>query len=362
MNIQRLSKDRYDESMALWRYCFQDSEAFTEYYYDRRAHDVLYVGGRKIDAQMTVAPYEVNVRGREKRCAMLAGISTRPEMRMKGVMGELLKGSIRVLREEGAAFASLYPFDYGFYGQYGFSTVNDRMVVTADISRLSAHAFGGEFEFVSRPGARTSEFVSAYHRAFGGYSGIALRDEDAFETRLQELYLDGGYACLYRRAGEAEGYLLYHIDSKSIVVHEFCAATDPARRDMLSYLRAHSSTAETVKWICPADDPAFRLLSDPRGAAVIEPFAMARIVDLPRALSGLPAEKTARIVAVSDPFAPWNEGTWRFFESGGYLAVEKCAEKPDFSISIGELVQAAFGYAPLSGLLPVIKTFQFEAY
>jgi predicted acetyltransferase len=147
-------------------------------------------------------------------------------------------------------------------------------------------------------------------------------------------------------------------------VHELCAATDAARADALAFLRGHASTADEVRWVCPADDGAFRCLRDARGVALVEPFAMARIIDIPAALTDLPVPPIDVTLRVEDPQCAWNDGVWRLYEGGGRLAVERRTGGAEKTVTIGELTQIALGYvgARAGDILPTVKTFQFESY
>jgi hypothetical protein len=110
---------------------------------------------------------------------------------------------------------------------------------------------------------------------------------------------------------------------------------------------------------------------------------MMRIVDVGRAMGGLPAGEGIVTLKVMDPYAPWNEGFWRFCGEDGRLVAEQVPEPEGRNLpvlSVGALTQWAFGFADggelqrqgallsdicveaMDGLLPRQPVFLYEMY
>jgi len=341
------------EAIALWRYCFRDSEKFTQWYFDRRAGDVLALKGERLISQQVSVPASIDLRGVARSGCIISGVATRPECRGQGLMGRFNGQSYAYLRERGISVAALYPFSYDFYRRYGWAVGCDALKVRVQVERMPKTRASGDFVLVdvhSASGECAAEFAEVYARCFERYSGRVLRDARAFELRLQELALEEGYAALYRYDGAIEGYLLYTIEDRRFAVWEFGAVNARARRDILAYIAGHASTVDEVTWTAPADDLTWRMIPDGRGIATLEPYVMYRILDIPAAMGGLPAGEGEIILKIEDEHARWNARTWRFRAEDGKLTVEPTTDCGAPVLSIGALTQWALGYLDGSGL------------
>ena len=336
MRIRKLKNSEICFAKDLWQYCFQDSDAFTDWYFARKAGAVLGAfDGERLAAQLVLAPLALAVRGERREGRLVSGVSTRPEYRGQGAMGKLLPASYARMRREGACIAVLYPFSYGFYRQYGWAVSCDAVRVRTALSDLPVASLAGGFELVEElTGPQLAALAAIYEDCFAPYSGHVLRGPGDFALRLEELAQDGGFAALYRRGEAVEGYLLYHFEGKVIAVDELGLLTPEARRDTL-WGRA----------------------GEGRGVATLEPFAMARILDLEATAQGLPAGAGRVILAVRDGQAPWNQDTWAFSAAAGRLCLERTGEQPEATLDIGPLGQWLLGYRSAGelageGLLP----------
>ncbi|MDR0469843.1 MAG: GNAT family N-acetyltransferase [Peptococcaceae bacterium] len=351
MDIRVLNEKERSMAVDLWQYCFADAGVFAEWYFRRRAEDVLaMMDGGSLVAQLVCVPMAVDMRGAARDAMMLSGVATAPAHRGRGHMTTIMRQGLAFLRDKGFAAAVLYPYDYGFYNQYGFASCGEVARVNVPISRLLSVKLRGEILPV-RSGATASAMLArAYEASFARYSGRVLRGPEIFDQRLEEYEPEGGYAAVYCREGREEGYLLYQMNDKTLFVNEIGGATHIARQDLTSFLASHSSTMEAVEFVCALEDPLWRLLPDPRGAVSAQPYDMMRIIDVGKAMGGLPAGEGSVTLQIRDPFAPWNEGVWRFSSCGGVLAAECVSEGEAPVLSINDLTRWAFGCADGSTL------------
>jgi predicted acetyltransferase len=351
MDIRALSEKERGMAVDLWQYCFADAQEFAEWYFRRRAGDVLaMLGEGGLIAQMVCVPMSVSMRGAARDTMMLSGIATAPAHRGRGHMTTLMREGLAFLRGKGCAAAALYPYDYVFYSRYGFAGCGEVADVSAPIERLASAKLRGDIALVRGGDSASAMLARAYEASFARYSGRVLRGPEILAQRLEEYEPEGGYAALYCREGREEGYLLYQMHGKTLVVNEIGGATPIARQDLISFLASHYSTMESVEFVCPLDDPLWRLLPDPRGVVSAQPYDMMRIVDIARAMDGLPAGEGGVTLGVQDPFAPWNDGIWRFCSIDGALAVERADAQEAPALSIGDLTRWAFGCADGSRL------------
>ena len=100
----------------LWKICFGDSDAFCDWFFVNRFapdYSVVLETEGKIVSCIQAFPYMLWIRGREIPGAMLCGVSTHPDYRKKGYMGQIFTYEMKLLRENGCTthtcgFAELF--------------------------------------------------------------------------------------------------------------------------------------------------------------------------------------------------------------------------------------------------------------
>lgn len=129
-------QERKEQIKALWQKCFEDSDDFVTFYFDRVYRDTnalsLEKDGRVVSA-LQMIPYTMSWCGMEITVAYISGACTDPAERGKGLMGELLQQSFREMRKREYDITALIPanaslFDY--YRAYGYTEVFDYSLQT----------------------------------------------------------------------------------------------------------------------------------------------------------------------------------------------------------------------------------------
>lgn len=114
-----------ERTRPLYREIFpEDTEAFLDFYYRKRPKRILAMeeDGEMI-AMLHLNPFLLSFFGREIRSTYIFAVGTKKEKRKQGIMGELLRYSFQLLKEEGEAFCFLIPVDERIYTPFGFRTV-----------------------------------------------------------------------------------------------------------------------------------------------------------------------------------------------------------------------------------------------
>ena len=77
----------------------------------------------EIIAMLHLNPFLISFFGKEIKASYIYAVATKKEKRRQGIMGELLRYSFTLLKEEGEAFCFLIPVAESIYSPYGFRTV-----------------------------------------------------------------------------------------------------------------------------------------------------------------------------------------------------------------------------------------------
>lgn len=275
------------------------------------------------------------------RCAGIAAVGVLPEKRRGGVGSALMRGTHRLLRDEGYLVASLYAFREPFYRQFGYEVCGrvQRIRCPADRlpklrPKLSARQLRpGEFDLLK----------PAMDQYCVVYAGGNRRNEEQWRR-----FAGGDRPKTVYAAGDpVEAYCIIDMSGDfwtDLFVREFVFTSREGYEAILETFRGLAMNKDSVSWLEPSDGPFFaRHLDHPVRVELNKPI-MFRILDVPGALSKLhPGGAGEVILRVLDPDFPENEGPWRIEFEYGHVAVNPTDEEPDLEMEIGAFTQAYFG-------------------
>ena len=117
--------EEQERTKPLYREVFpEDTEAFVDFYYRERPKRTLAMEeDGEIIAMLHLNPFLLSFFGKEIKASYIYAVATKKEKRRQGIMGELLRYSFTLLKEEGEAFCFLIPVAESIYSPYGFRTV-----------------------------------------------------------------------------------------------------------------------------------------------------------------------------------------------------------------------------------------------
>ena len=109
-----------------------------------------------------------------------------------------------------------------------------------------------------------------------------------------------------------QGFLLYWVEDDIFHIREMVYLTQEARKGLWNFIRAHYSMIDAVRGDIYTSEPLAFLLDESLIKETIEPYFMARIVDVERFLQAYPFEGTIRPFhfVITDPMAHWNNGVF----------------------------------------------------
>jgi predicted acetyltransferase len=276
----------------------------------------------RLVGQLRIRPYGQLFGGRSVPMAGIAGVGVEPWARGRGVAQVLLDACLPVAREAGQAVSALYPTVPPLYRSRGW----ERAGVLEDVS-LAPAALGS----VRRSGSADlrpagpddlTDLHACYQAVATAQDGMLDRDGPSFSLP-SVLDLDVVTICPGR------GYLTASRRSDHLQVHDLVALDEEAGQALLHLVSSWSGYLTRVE-IRPTDPVTLAVLaaSGLAGDVHVTPW-MLRVVDLAAAVAarGWPAAAGLRNasvdLAVTDPWAPWNEGRWRIVVEEGTVRCER---------------------------------------
>lgn len=309
--------------------------------------------------------FETTLRGATVEMPGLSAVASPPEHRRSGNVRRMLEASVEEYRDREAPICALWPFDYGFYRQYGWETANKWTELSCPPDALSfaseaaaetaerAERGGDEYHW-RRLDADDWAAVDSVYRAHTEGVDLALhRDEDWWRHRRFTGWDDDPFVYGWGSDEELRAYVFYEFDEgRELRVQEYGARDHEAFLRCLAFCRDHDSQVETMTF---RDEPE-PLLFDRTGSpeevdATLRTGPMVRVVDVVDALETVtyPADGSV-VLSVDDPLAEWNDGRFRLDVTDGSVTVHRTDADPDVELDVGALSQLLVGYAPAERL------------
>ncbi|WP_223879971.1 enhanced intracellular survival protein Eis [Paenibacillus spiritus] len=351
MKIRQLTHEEFEASTSLDEYAFQFTLPQEERVKAKERFRPEQVWGAFDDsgallAHYTWLPFQVFLQGKAVPMGGIAGVATWPENRRQGLVAHLLKQALEGMRKEGQVLSFLHPFKVPFYRRFGwevFCECKKYRIPAAQFPSWPAVS-------VKRGKAELKQLNTLYNRFASAYNGALIRNEEWWERTV----LGHGNQCAvyYTDKGEAEGYLLYRIADRTLLIGEFVYSGEEARRGLWSFISNHDSMVTHAEMNrVPSDDYLPYLLDDPRISQEVHPYFMARIVDMEAFMAKYrfaPAAACSFHLSLTDQQAPWNQGLWKItVNEDGTPKTERIGDgqkRANVHTDIGTLTAVLLGY------------------
>lgn len=318
--IRLLREEEFVESLDLGQYAFQyvlpPEQRELRRNQMKKEEDVWgYFVNDRLASQLRLLPLAIWLNGVRYEMGGIASVATWPEYRRQGQVGKLLRHMLKVMRDKGMTVSMLHPFSFAFYRKYGWElTVERKMCVMRRELLPKFPAPSGYVERLQDPAAAWELLNQIYEPFASQFNGMLERTENWWAKELSWRW-SGSAAVYYNGDGRPSAYLLYEVKERQMKIKDWAAADLDALYGIWTFIANHDSMAERYEWTAAFDDPFTMLLAEPRIEQRIEPYFMARIVDVEPFLSRmrfLPAPTAdAFTFQVTDEDAEWNNGIFR---------------------------------------------------
>ncbi|WP_413301521.1 GNAT family N-acetyltransferase [Bacillus sp. 1P10SD] len=354
MDIKVLTENYFLESLKLSEYAFQ-YKIVEERIPARRdmlkKHKILGIlEQEKLAAKLHIIPLAVNMNGEEWKMGGIAGVATYPEYRRSGYVRSLMIEALRQMLADGQIVSLLHPFDFSFYRKYGWEILSEYKKVSLEKKDLALLPISpGRIIRYSKEDF-PQDINHIYQMYCNQFNGMLVRSFDWWKDQVIDD--NSQIAVYYNQANEAKGYILYHVKDRKMDVEEMVCLNQEARVGLWNFICQHDSMVEKVFLTLPIHDPFPYFIQQPKVSMELQPYFMARIVDVEECLRKFEfnSETEPVFLHLEDTFAPWNNGSYLIGHDQLKVFKEKngsqCVQPPKRGIhlSINDLSAIIFGY------------------
>lgn len=274
-------------------------------------------------SSVSIYPCEVNIHGRLYKMGGMTGVGTYPEYASMGLMNDLIKIALEKMRLAGQYVSYLYPYSIPYYRKKGWEIMSDHITFTLKDTQLPRHIdVPGHIE---RCDVTDEAVIETYDRFSHITHGALIRRKLEWDEYWRWENEDERTAAVYFDAdNKPQGYAFYWIENDFFHIKEMVYLTQEAYHSLWNFIRAHFSMIDKLEGNIFTNEPLAFQLDDGQIMETIEPYYMARIVDVRRFLELYPYDDDMKQFhfVVTDPVAEWNNGVFGFRKGTGENAVE----------------------------------------
>lgn len=260
-------------------------------------------------SQIAIYPCEVNIHGTLYKMGGVTGVGTYPEYAGHGLMSQLIRVALQNMRDNHQWISYLYPYSIPYYRRKGWEIMSDKLTFKIRDTQLPKNVEVAGM--VERRDLDDKDVYKVYNQFAKENHGALQRSQFNWEEYWRyENEEERTAAIYYDQNGEAKGVLFYWIAEEVFHNKEMFYLNQEARNGLWNFISAHFSMVYWIQGNIYKNESLAFLLEDSQIKETIEPYFMARIVDIEKFLKDFPFKPfhQAFHFVVEDPIAEWNTG------------------------------------------------------
>jgi len=305
--------------------------------------------GEKYVSSLQLLDFEMKLRNSIVKMGGIGAVVTNAIYRGKGGVKFMLKKTLELMKEKDYAVSVLYPFSIDFYRKYGWERFDD--MITYTVSPLL---------FINSGKLNEYELYDAYeadHELLEFYNSFSEKNYNLVQKTewlmKRELFCEFAdsidkkfikFKKNYKITGMMKLNFFSEKSGPKIICDNFVYENPETIKAMFEFFTSLSLQISEIDINLPKDFEIWPYLKDRPKNSSLRQRSMIRIVDILK-LDGLRINTSDMefIVEVTDNFAEWNDGIFKFRIKDGILKVEK-AEDADIKCDISVLSTVLSGF------------------
>jgi predicted acetyltransferase len=306
----------------------------------------------RIASFVRMVRYRVWVGGGEMQMGGIGAVSTWADAQGRGYAGELMRRSVRVMRDRGDAVSALYPFSHRYYGKFGWASMGERIIYTeARQNDIIPHEEKSLVRWCSGEG--DIDLLDAAYREYAlRYNGMTVRPREKWAWLLRSLQEQNGQAYIIVKDEKPIGYFFCEDlpgkpSGHENVVRDFACVTIDAYRAMFGFLAALPTNVIKITISAPILPNLVSYYKEPFITMKWTLPFQYRVLDVERAISARgfdPGAKGRLTIKIQDECGDWNTGVWEIeVDAGKGIAKKTGGKKSEVEMTIQDFSRLYMG-------------------
>lgn len=353
-NIKKLTHLNYKEVFDLSQYAFQyklDKEAYLKKVKEAENHEIYaYYVQEELAGKMHLIPLEVYLNNQEIKMGGISAVATWPEYAGRQIASKLMTYLLQKMYKEDYLVSYLHPYHIGFYRRFGFELAFEKRVSTIKIDLFKATKCHASFDRK----AKIADLNEIYKVYISRFEGGLIRDQAWWQQRV----LKDEEKIIIRTEDEA-AYLLYEIKHNKMSIKELAYTHTNVLNAVINFISKHASMVDDVELVSPNSHPIKHYLMNPKYQEVVEPYFMARIINVGLFLERFLINKNFKEIRlkISDDLIEENNQIFKLRTDSEKVSVEPLASSShfDFELKVHELTALCYNYYTVHELIAMKK-------
>lgn len=365
MRVRLLNNAELSQAKCLANYAFNE-KSFADWFFDKYVQPEQLVGNfaaeDKLKCMLCLAPYKINLNGKQLDSAYITTVTTAPDARGKGYFQPLLKNTFEHLRTLGKPVAILKAIESKLYSPFGFAFCYAHLRYNMPLRELEYFPKSSKLTMLSI--SDFEEYLPSLDDLYNSlvvstYNATSVRTLQNWRNLLTIHQMEGGHIMLALHNGEPVGYMLYYVRNDTFEVFELLAADNAVQAHFLNVAYQHRTQAKNFFWRTFIDNTAYLDMNISQyGDSVypqLAPFMMVRVVDVRNLLAALNTSQTTSIcLQITDDFLEFNNCTLAITVKDSQLVIQE-ATNASACMDVATLAQLFFGAYSVQELLAAKK-------
>lgn len=253
MKITTVKMKHKQQVKDLWNYCFYDADLYLSWYYDnifKPENTVAAIENDRVLSVMQLLDFDVVIRGKAYPCSYIAGVSTLPEFRGKGLATKVMEETEKLAKSRGKAFTMLTPSIDDFYEKFGYTSCYERLEFCYCPADFKPEKSGCTAKKADRADAKI--MAQIYEKFTCDYDGYVKRNEKDFVDIIDQYSLEtGGVYIFYDKNDRPVSYIVYDLSDRTIFADEIAYTGKEGLNAALEFIYLHGSQIDRTVLFAP---------------------------------------------------------------------------------------------------------------
>lgn len=253
MKISTVKMKHKQQVKDLWNYCFYDADPYLSWYYDnvfKPENTVAAIEDDRVLSALQLLDFDVAIRGEIYPCTYIAGVSTVPEFRGKGLATMVMNYAEEIAKSRGKKFALLTPSIDNFYEKFGYTSCYERL----EFSYMPGDFKPKKSDCVAKKAGKADagDMEKIYSDFCKEYDGYVKRSEKDFIDIIDQYSLEsGGVYIFYDKNDNPSGYIVYDLSDRTIFADEVAYTGKDGLNAILEFIYLHGSQIDRTVIFAP---------------------------------------------------------------------------------------------------------------
>ena len=268
----------------LWKYCFDDTEEYMDYYFTKRyefENNYIIKDADEVISSLMANKYSLKINHVIKSVSYIVGVSSSPVHRGGGYASILIKRTLSDLYEKGEDVTMLMPIDSYIYTRYGFANIYNMLELDIPIDRIKVSKTNLKAAYYEDD--KMEDIIEIYNRCISSIASYFVRDASYFQNMIDEVKLEGGNIIICYENDKPISYMIFypkHEGGETGFVREMFSLKKSGYDKLMEIVKSHFTQIKRVIIHSHEKSNIFHYFNaDNKITYKIKPFMMSRVLN-----------------------------------------------------------------------------------